>query len=586
MTEQQRPKLARTRVLIADDNIDIQEMLGEFFADEGFEVVHAYDGEEAIRKTAEVCPSLVLLDMRMPREDGLQVLRRIRETDLETAIVLHTAFGNDSLALEALGAGADDYLKKPVQLDHLLERVHAVLTAKEGHNELRHRAEQRLRESEERYRTTAADLAARVATIEVTQEVARSVLSNLELYGVADTVVTQLRRLLPYERAAMVLLEADGTQGHVLASFDSAAAEPWPKPREDVALQDGLLRAVVSDRKLLRVTDLSRTADLGRFDRELVSAGIQSLMILPVVARERVAGVMYLGAREPGVFTERHEAVAQELIAPVGIAMQNALLYRELHESYANLERAQEELLRQERLAALGQIAAVMAHELRNPLAVIFNSLGPMRQIMKPEGDAAMLLTIVEEESDRLNRIVGSLLDYARPTTLQMTEGNLTALLFDVVRDARTDSAYDPSIEVLTDYSHGAGPLAFDEHLLRQALINLLQNAFQAVRKEGRVWLRTADLDVGGKPYVRISITDTGGGIRTEIRDRIFDPFFTTRATGTGLGLPIVKRVVEDHRGQLQLDTRPGEGTTFAVLLPRGPARPLQVRSPGAGPGN
>jgi signal transduction histidine kinase/DNA-binding response OmpR family regulator len=559
---------ARKRILIADDNHDIQEMLCEFFSGEGFEVLQAFDGEEAIRKTASVYPNLVLLDMRMPREDGLDVLRRVRETDLDTAIILHTAFGSEALGLEALRAGADDYVKKPVELDTLLERVNAVLIAKEGHNALRRRAEQRMRESEELYRTTAAELAARVATIDITQEIARAVLSNLELSEIAQTIVTQWRRLLPYDRASIVLLEPDRRCVRVLAAFAERGVG-GPVAGDRFRVEDSLLHRVLRTRVPLNVPDLAKLRDLPRTGQQLLAGGVHSLLVVPVILRDTVVGTINVGAAAVGTFASRHEAVATELVGTAAIAIQNALLYRDLRESYASLQRAQEELLRQERLAALGQISAVMAHEVRNPLGVIFNSLGPLRQLLRPKGDAAMLLSIIEEEAGRLNRIVGSLLDFARPTSLQMSEGDISELIDEVVRDSATDFAYHAGIEVRAEYHHTPGGLAFDAHLVRQALINLVQNAFQALPREGVVRIATSDDSVNDQRYVRIAVSDSGTGIREDLLERIFDPFFTTRAMGTGLGLPIVKRVADDHRGLLEVDSQPGKGTTFSLLLPR-----------------
>jgi signal transduction histidine kinase len=571
----EEPLRIRRRILIADDNAEIHEMLGDFFMSEGFEVVHAFDGEEAIRQTAENRPHLVLLDMRMPGEDGLNVVRRVRETDLDTAIVLYTAFGSEALGLEALRAGADDYLKKPVSLEVLIERVNAVIIAKEGHNVLRHRAEQRMRESEELYRATAAELAGRVATIDVTQEIARAVLSDLDLQAIAHTIVTQWRRLLPYDRAYIVLIENNRTNCVVLATYADDigdSVEGWRFP-----LADTLLANVGQDRQPLRIADLHSQPELPAFAQRIARAGLRSLLIVPVLVRDRVVAGIHLSGFEPSTFTSRHEELATELVGTASIAIQNALLYRDLRESYKSLERAQVELLRKERLAALGQISAVMAHEVRNPLGVIYNSLGAFRKLLPPGGDAQLLLSIVEEEADRLNRIIGSLLDFARPTTLELTPGDLSALVEDVVRGAVTDSAYRPSIEITAEYLHQPNGLLFDVHLVRQALINLLQNAFQAIEGRGgpgRVALRTEDAEIEGRPYVKISVSDTGGGIPDKVRERIFDPFFTTRTMGTGLGLPIVKRVVEDHSGILQVETRQGEGSTFSILLPRAPRSP------------
>jgi signal transduction histidine kinase/DNA-binding response OmpR family regulator len=567
---------ARRRLLIADDNADIQELLRDLFAGEGYEILCASDGEEAVRLTAEARPDVVILDMRMPREDGIGVLRRIRETNLDTAILLHTAFANDALAHEALREGADDCLRKPVQIDLLLERVRTVSSVKEGHNTLRHRVEQRLRDSESRYRAAAEELAARVASSEIVQEVARTVLSNLDLREVANTVASQWRRLVPYDRAVIVSVDDEGQSARVLACFDDSA-EPFPPEGTKIPIQRCMLSRAAKQGRPVRVEDLDAlsVAELAEMDQKMRERGVRSTLVVPLVSRDRVVGAMCMSSKAPATFTARHEALAGELVGTTGIALQNAILYRDLRESYASLERAQENLVRNERLAALGQIAAVMAHELRNPLAVIFNSLGPLRQLIRPTGDSEMLVSIIEEEADRLNRIVGSLLEFARPPVLHMRDGNLSPLVLDVVRDARSDPAMHEGIEVSSELRHDAKPFPFDEHLLRQALTHLVQNALQAIRREGKVRVRTAEVPGEGGGHVRIEVDDTGSGIRADIRDRIFEPFFTTRASGTGLGLPIVKRVVDDHAGRIELVTREGEGTSVSLLLPRTRARPI-----------
>ena len=376
--------------------------------------------------------------------------------------------------------------------------------------------------------------------------------------------------MLPYDRATILLLEEDTTVARVLATHD-ASTEPFPPMGHTFAIRASLVDLAVLGRHPLRFADLDQVPprDLGAMDRALREHGVRAVMLLPILARDSVLGLIVLGADAPGTFSDRHAALAEELLLPTGIALQNALLYRDLRESYASLEHTQGELLRSERLAALGQLSGVMAHELRNPLAVIFNSLGPLRQLTHAEGDAALLLTIIEEEADRLNRIVGSLLDFARPTNLEMRDENLASVLFDVLRDAREDPAFHAGIHFHTDYGHGGAPLRFDARQLCQALTHLLQNSMQALRREGSIWLRTSEEELSGNRFVRIAVSDDGPGIPSDVRERIFEPFFTTRAKGTGLGLPIVKRVVEDHRGLLQHHSRPGEGASFAILLPR-----------------
>ena len=240
---------------------------------------------------------------------------------------------------------------------------------------------------------------------------------------------------------------------------------------------------------------------------------------------------------------------------------ENARLYDDLRRSYADLAHAQEQLIQQERLAALGQLAAVVAHEVRNPLGVIFNSLGSLRRLLRPEGDAAMLLDIVGEEADRLNRIVGDLLDFARPATPTLRPERLDRVLDDATSAALAVGA--DRIDLVRDLPPGLPPVPMDARLMRQAMVNVLSNAVQAMPDGGT--LTVAAREEPGA--VRLEIADTGSGIPEEVRHRIFEPFFTTRPTGTGLGLAVVKRILDDHRASVQVDSVEQGGTRFILRL-------------------
>lgn len=226
--------------------------------------------------------------------------------------------------------------------------------------------------------------------------------------------------------------------------------------------------------------------------------------------------------------------------------------------------RAQEQLVRRERLAALGELAAVVAHEVRNPLGVMFNSLGSIRRLLHLEGDAKLLLDIMAEEAERLNRIVSDLLDFAHPAMPAVRAEPLDRILDDAVAAAFSDSS--PSIDVVREIDPELPPVPVDARLFRQAVLNIAINAVHAMPNGGTLTIRARrDPDLR---TARIEIGDTGQGIVASDRRRIFEPFFTTKATGTGLGLAVVKRIVESHRGEVHVASTPGRGTTFAIVLP------------------
>jgi two-component system, NtrC family, sensor histidine kinase HydH len=243
-------------------------------------------------------------------------------------------------------------------------------------------------------------------------------------------------------------------------------------------------------------------------------------------------------------------------------------LYADLKKSYDELARAQQEVVRHERLAALGELAAVMAHEVRNPLGVIFNSLATLKRLTKPSGDAEMLLNMVGEEADRLNRIVADLLDFARPYELVKKP---------IAVEPFVDAAVDAAIQTFPASSSAVVERVFerdlprvpiDAHLLRQALINLVVNAAQAMPRGGVVTVKVGLERRAQQLWLVIEVCDEGLGLTHRATEKLFQPFFTTKATGTGLGLAVVKRIVESHGGEVFAKPNPDRGTTFTVKIP------------------
>ncbi|HZC77383.1 MAG TPA: ATP-binding protein, partial [Ktedonobacterales bacterium] len=261
---------------------------------------------------------------------------------------------------------------------------------------------------------------------------------------------------------------------------------------------------------------------------------------------------------------DRALAVAGQL----ALALLSARLYEDLRGSYAELARAQKELIDRERLAALGELSASIAHEVRNPLGVIFNSVGTLRRLLKPAGDVALLLDIVGEEADRLNRMVGDLLDYSRPLQPDLLPVPLRPLLEEAL--AAAGKQLGPPAEQVKVHLRVATEVATvrgDARLLRQALVNLFLNSYQAMPRGGRLEVRARRAELDGRPAAEVLMNDTGPGIPAAIGPRVFLPFFTTKATGTGLGLAVVKRIVEGHGGSIELG-QPPVGAEFRLRLP------------------
>jgi two-component system, NtrC family, sensor histidine kinase HydH len=310
--------------------------------------------------------------------------------------------------------------------------------------------------------------------------------------------------------------------------------------------------------------DLRAASEAAFRDRKLVE--IEGALVLPLLARGEALGVLAVCKPRPYEAAEANQALA--VAGALALALLSAKLFEDLRHSYAELARTQAELIDRERMAALGELSASIAHEVRNPLGVIFNSVGTLQKLLRPQGDVALLLDIVGEEADRLNRMVGDLLDYSRPVQPAMEPLSLAPLLKEAVIAAKRQIG--PAAELVqleVQVAKSAGTVRADARLLRQALVNLLLNAFQSMPRGGLLEVRAGSSMLDETPCTEIAIRDSGPGIPPEALSRIFQPFFTTKATGTGLGLAVVRRIVEGHGGAVAVG-RPASGAEFLVRLP------------------
>ncbi len=233
-----------------------------------------------------------------------------------------------------------------------------------------------------------------------------------------------------------------------------------------------------------------------------------------------------------------------------------------LAESNKSLREAQVSLRRSERLAALGQLTAGLAHELRNPLGTIKASAEMLTKQQTPEIQAEMS-GYIGSEVNRMNGLITSFLNFARPLQIHPAEGDLNAVVDDVMRQ-QAELAKQRQVRVLAEKPQPACRFSFDKDLLTVALANLVQNAIQASEAGRDVTVKIER----GVDEVKIWVIDQGAGIPAQNLESIFNPFFTTKPQGVGLGLPIVAKIVDEHQGRIDVRSEENKGTTFEVVLP------------------
>jgi signal transduction histidine kinase len=397
-----------------------------------------------------------------------------------------------------------------------------------------------------------SELRAQAEEMAVLNDVARRLAGSFEVRPLLELGGETLRRLLDADKWFVALpdLREPTLRFHVVAPEDATL----DLQAESVAM------TAFRERRVLQVAD--PPAGPAAASTPLIRLAV------PLIARDEVLGVALILDERARSFTRAETDRALAVAGQLALALLSARLYDALRTSYAELARTQKELIDRERMAALGELSASIAHEVRNPLGVIFNSVGSLRRILNPQGDAALLLDIIGEEADRLNRMVGDLLDYSRPVQPALQPVPLRPLFEEAIESARQQAgAGAENVAATVRVAEDAATVRADARLLRQALVNLFLNAYQAMPRAGRLDVRSSRGAIDGRPCAEIVVQDSGGGIAADIVDKIFQPFFTTKATGTGLGLAVVRRIVEGHGGTIDLG-RISPGAEFRLRLP------------------
>jgi signal transduction histidine kinase len=288
----------------------------------------------------------------------------------------------------------------------------------------------------------------------------------------------------------------------------------------------------------------------------LTSLGVE--LCYPLISMNRLIGVLLLGPKENRAgFSKNELAFISSLTPQAAIALENALLYKEQRERFRRM-------LRADKLATIGELAAGAAHEIRNPLTAIKSSLQYLESKSADDSSRKILGTALQE-TERIDEILSALLSFSRPSEIKKEKHDLLETLGESL-DLISFQAKTQKVNLLKEFPSAPVWINGDKSQLKQLFLNLFLNALQAMKEGGQMKVEVSALEA---QRVLVAVTDSGEGIPEENLDKIFDPFFTTKKGGTGLGLSICYTIVKTHHGEIEIKSKASQGATALVKLPQ-----------------
>jgi len=325
-----------------------------------------------------------------------------------------------------------------------------------------------------------------------------------------------------------------------------------------------LIKQVIIDRSLSHIDDsICHVCAACSFIRKICSG---SFAAAPLIARNKTIGIIVVDNPESGRDITQDELHFLQLLSnQAGMAIENSMLYNRIEDANANLRDARERLLHGERLAAIGEMAANLAHELKNPLITIGGFAGRLLKSLPNATKEHKYADTIAGEVSRLEKMLADILSFSRKPTICFSECDLADILKDCIVSCTT-ALEDRGLSLTTSISDGIWLMHGDAHQLKQVFLNLILNACDATPEGGRLSIAISRASTSENAAV-VSIKDSGNGIPNEILPRIFSPFFTTKQHGTGLGLAIANRIAINHFGSIEAENSES-GAIFKVKLP------------------
>jgi PAS domain S-box-containing protein len=502
------------KVLLVDDEPNIRWTMAEFLKREGYETLIASDFESALECFEQHRLDAAVIDIILPRKSGIELLKELRARAPRLPVIMITGEPNISQMPEIVRAGAYDFISKPVSKDVLVKTVSRAIEHK--------------RLSDEKL-DLEAQLKRHTEQLEVTIEGrTRELRESEQRYRLLFESNPQPMWVYDYETLRFLAVNNAAIRhyGYSRAEFSGMTLKDIRPPEDVPALLDDLAatRAEFEDK--------SGPWRHRKKDGTLIDVEVSSHTL---DFDGRTAGLALLAD-----VTERKAAEEE-------------------------LRQMQERLMHNEKITALGRVAAQVAHEVKNPLAGLrLYSLHLKNKVAGKLNDAEMdIINKIADGIGRLTETTEQILSFARPINMNLTRVNLNTVVSETAELLSPQSAAN-SITVKLELADPPPVGMLDEASIHAALMNLMLNAIQAMASGGTLTVKTEMSD----DALLIKITDTGKGMTEEQIRNVFEPFYTTKAQGLGLGMPYAKKIIEQHQGVIRVESKESAGTRILIELP------------------
>jgi signal transduction histidine kinase len=537
-------------VLVADDEKNAVLLLTRILERDGFQVESAQDGESALYKARTLQPDLILMDVQMPRLNGFEVTARLREDALTARIpvIFVTAAARDpSDVAHGFQLGADDYIRKPYDYHELLARANSKMRARRLEDRLQRRSEE-------------LEALVRIGS-EFNLRLGLDELTELILLIARDEFQADYAELFLFDEGQQPIFYRDLRNGlrtreeaeNVLNNEDTVASRVF-RNQEPI---------------LIRGTDETQPPS-----EHLSSLSLHSAMAAPLKHHMRLVGILTVGHEQPEQFGESQLRMLRSVGEQAALAVRNAQLHAALQSYAQNLESmvetrtqelraAQAQLIQTEKLAALGRLAAGIAHEVNNPLQPVLNCLeAAIEDVQSDHPVDPESLRIAESEVQRIKTIVSRLLDFSRPSAEERLPVNLHDLVQEVL--ILTNRQLEGKRIRVETRLQPIQPVAGSPTQLKQVFLNLVLNAMESMPDGGSIVIETYP----DEREMALSIQDSGVGMDEQTIAQIFEPFYSTKGDGTGLGLSVSYGIIQGHGGRIEVESELGQGSRFTIWLP------------------